>query len=183
VLIDVVPHGSHVYLLGAADRRLIGSRVQVFLGATGKAVASAVVGPDGFFHTTAPLPPAPLRNTNRARYQARIGGDRSLDLKLTRRMDVRSVTVSGGTVTIRGHVAGPLAKPAAPIVVERRVSCSRYVSVTRVAPRPDGVFTATIPAPPNAQAAVYRAATFVRRDLTNTKRFPTFTLPRFVALN
>jgi hypothetical protein len=182
VLIDVLQRGNRVDLRGAADRHLIGNRVEIFFAATGRALASAVVGADGFFHTTVPLPAASIRSTNRARYQARIGNDRSLDLKLTRRMDVRSITAGGETVTIRGRVVGPLAKPVAPIVVQRRVSCSQYVTATRVAPNRDGTFTATLPAPPHQQAAVYRAATFVRKDSTNVKLFRTFTLPRVVAL-
>jgi hypothetical protein len=183
VLIDVLQHGNHVDLFGAADRHLVGRRVQIFLKVSGKAIASAVVGADGFFRATAPLPPASIRDTNRARYQARIGHDGSLDLKLSRRMMVSSVNASGGIVTIRGHVVGPLARPVAPITVERRVSCSRYVTVTRTASRPDGSFTATVQAPARQQAAVYRAATFVRKNVSNAKRFPTFTLPRVVALN
>ena len=36
--------------------------------------------------------------------------------------------------------------------------------------------------PPSGQAAVYRLATKVRKNLHNHKLFPTFTLPRAVAL-
>jgi hypothetical protein len=47
----------------------------------------------------------------RARYQARIGRERSLDLKLLRRMLVEEMSSSDGDVTIKGRVLGPLGKP------------------------------------------------------------------------
>jgi hypothetical protein len=181
-LIDVLQHGDHVYLVGAADRSLVGKRVDIFIHATGKQVASAVVGADRFFRTTAPLPAAAIRETNLARYEARAGGERSLDLKLRRRMVVNSMRSSNHQVTITGQVVEPLANPTKTIVIQRRVSCTQLVTVKRVVPGRDGKFSVTLPAPPGQQAAVYRATTEVRKNTTNPKLFPTFTLPRVVEL-
>jgi hypothetical protein len=79
-------------------------------------------------------------------------------------------------------VVEPLANPTKTIVIQRRVSCTQLVTVKRVVPGRDGKFSVTLPAPPGQQAAVYRAATEVRKNTTNPKLFPTFTLPRVVEL-
>jgi hypothetical protein len=182
-LIDVLQHGNHVVLLGAADKKLVGQRVSIYYLVGHKKVATALVGSDGLFRARAPLPPRRQRFTNRARYQAQDNaGEKSLNLKLHRRMVVDSIRVANGKVTISGRVIRPLASPVAPIHIQRRVSCTSTVNVERVMPKADGRFTATLAAPPNTQAAVYRAATQVRKVVTNPKRFPTFTLPREVAL-
>ena len=60
-------------LLGVADRSFAGRAVELFFAATRKVVASAVVGADGRFAATAPLPPKRLRASNAARYEAQIG--------------------------------------------------------------------------------------------------------------
>jgi hypothetical protein len=115
ILIDVLQRGHHVALLGAADKSLIGRKVTITLLATHKRVATAIVGSDGFFGTTAALPSRRVRFTNRASYQASIGAVRSQSLKLTRRMQVDSIVSRAGKVVIRGHVVRPLAQPIATI--------------------------------------------------------------------
>lgn len=182
VLVDVVPSGRRVRLFGAADRSLAGRTVDLVFEGTGRRVARAQVQPDGSFRATAPLPSARLRGTNRARYQAVIGRERSLNLKLQRRMEVRSIRAAGGRVTITGRVVGPLTRPAAAITLKRRLSCRRFETVARFRPRADGTFRVTVDAPDDARSAVYRLQTTVRRTARNPKRFPTFTLPRAVDL-
>ena len=132
------------------------------------------------FRTTAPLPARALRRSNRARYQAVLGRERSLRLKLVRRMVLTAVRRSGGRVTISGRVVGPLANPVAPIVVRRRVSCSHTVVARRIRPSRDGRFRVTLAGAPRTLAATYRFETKVRRKTTNPKLFETFTLPRSV---
>lgn len=182
VLIDVLPGRRRVRLQGAADSRYIGRTVRIVLAATGRTVARARVRRDGTFQTSAAMPSRRIRGTNRARYQARIGRERSLRLKLRRRMVVRSVRVSNGRVRIRGRVSSPLARPVRSIEVRRRVSCRRSVVVRRIKPRRDGSFSVLVAAPPGRLAAVYRFATRVRRTSRNPRTFPTFTLPRYVDL-
>jgi hypothetical protein len=181
-LIDVLQRGNHVALLGAADASLIGRKVTITLLANHKRVATAVVGADGFFGTTAALPSRRLRFTNRASYQASIGAVRSQYLKLTRRMLVDSISSRAGKVTIRGRVIRPLAQPIATIRVQRRISCSSVVTVKRIKPSRNGAFTVTLAAPPQTQAAVYIAVTRVRQTVRNRKTFPTSTLPRIVVI-
>ena len=185
VLTDVFERGGRVRLTGAADRRLIGRTVNIHLVRAfggGPRVARAKVTRDGSFRTTAALPPRRVRGSNNTRYQARLGKERSLRLKLRRRMVVRSVRVSGGKVRIRGVVTRPLASPIRTIEVRRRVSCRRWVLVKRIKPKADGSWSTTVDAPPSQQAAAYRFATKVRKFRRNPKTYPTFTLPRYVDL-
>jgi hypothetical protein len=181
-LIDVLDRGSYARLYGAADLRYVGGRVDVVSLWNGKVVARPIVLPDGTFQARGALPPKALRRSNRARYQARIGSERSLELKLFRRMVVEEMSSSQGDVTIRGRVLGPLGKPTHAITIKRRVSCTREVTVKSVKPNGSGRFAVTVPAPPTGQAAVYRLQTSVPRDARSPKLFATFTLPRAVEL-
>lgn len=182
VLVDVVRRKGRVLLIGAADRRLAGQVVGIVFQATGRRVATAIVRPDGSFRTTAPLPRRKLRRSNRARYRAVLGRQRSLNLKLQRRMIVRSITSRDGRVVIRGRVVKPLAKPVGSMEVRRRVSCREWEVVARVKPRRNGRFKVDVPAPDGLTAAVYRLATRVRNNRRNARTFPTYTLPRGVNL-
>jgi hypothetical protein len=182
VLEDVVPEGRRVRLLGVAERAHAGERAEIRFLATGKVVARPVVGPDGRFAATAPLPKGKLRHSNKARYAATVAGERSPALKLERRMQVTQVRAASGKVTIAGRVLGPLAKRAADraIEVQRRRSCSSTEVVARVKPAKDGRFRVTLDAPEGQRAAVYRLRAKVRRSAASARLFDTFTLPRAV---
>ena len=184
VLADVIPGRRRVRLLGYADQRYVGRTVDIVFTGTGRRVARARVRRDGSFAATAPLPPRAIRDTNRARYYARIGRERSLRLKLMRRMRVLGVRARGRRVTITGRVVGPLAAPARAIEVRRRVSCNRWSVVRRIRPDRDGRFRITLDGPPRRLAATYRLTTRVRASARGDsgKTFETFTLPRFVDL-
>ncbi|MCW2999470.1 MAG: hypothetical protein JWN65_3019 [Solirubrobacterales bacterium] len=182
VLVDVLAQGSRVKLLGAADRKLAGRTVSLRLAATGRTVATAQVANDGSFSAFAPLPPKAIRSTNAARYQAVLGKEKSLDLKLARRMIVSSLTAKNGRVTIAGRVVLPLSKPLSSITLTRRVSCRKNEVVRRFKPRADGTFKVTVAAPTGEDAAVYRLGTRVRRTTRSATTSPTFTLPRGVNL-
>lgn len=180
MLEDVVAGPRRVSLLGIADRRYAGSRVAIVFTATGKTVARPVVAPDGRFSATAPLPSRSMRSTNRARYQARVGAVRSLELKLTRRMQVTSIAARGGRVTIAGRVTQPLARRAADrrITLQRLTTCKDAETLTHFMPRADGSFKIAVDAPARASSAVYRLRTKIRTNARSTKLFETFTLPR-----
>ena len=182
VLIDVLRSKGKVRLLGAASRRFAGQRVRIRFTATGKTVARPRVRTSGLFTATAPLPRARLRATNRARYIAQIGKQKSLRLKLVRRMLVSDTAVKGRRVTIAGRIVRPLGAPVQQVVVKRRLSCGRYRVVKRFTPPASGRFRVTLAGPPSRQAAVYRLQTRVRKFVSNPKTFPTFTLPRYVDL-
>lgn len=184
VLSDVYRSGNRVRLVGYADRRYIGRTVAIHqvdgMRGGGPRVARVKIKPDGSFETTAPLPRKEIRNTNRARYQARLGKERSMRLKLMRRMQVRNVKLDGKQVRVSGRVVRPLAQPVRTIEVRRRVSCDKWKLVKRIRPRGDGSFTTRVEAPGSGLAGTYRFATKVRKVRTNPKTYPTFTLPRFV---
>ncbi|MCW2968144.1 MAG: hypothetical protein JWM71_1916, partial [Solirubrobacteraceae bacterium] len=181
VLTDVVQNGSRVKLTGVADPTLAGKTVAIVFGATGQTVAHAKVSRAGTFDTTAPLPAASVRDTNAARYTAKVGKERSINLKLRRRMVLSSITNAHGKVTIVGRIVRPLASPAAPIVLRRRVSCQQMKVVGRFRPRSDGRFRIVVKAPKGPGAAVYRLTTSVRNP-GGHRLFPTFTLPQAVEL-
>ena len=159
VLEDVIPGGRRVRLLGVADGSYIGSEVEIRFAATGQVVARATVDPDGRFTATAPMPAIGLRSTNRARYVARIGTQRSPSLKLMRRMRVLSVHASAGTVTIAGWITGPLARHRKDRGIDvRRQTCTTSEVVARVRPDADGRFSATFAAPAEGRRSRLPAA-------------------------
>jgi hypothetical protein len=189
ILVDVLKQGGRVKLLGAANRSYVGKKVAIRLRHGDRIVAHATVQKDGSFETTAPLPPRALMashtKANTLRYRAEIGKEKSLPLKLQRRLVVSSLKSSqdGKTVKITGRVVRPLTTPLSDVRVVRRVSCRKVVLVKRFKPRSDGTFSITVPAPKGQSAAVYRLATSVREKASNPRSYPTFTLPRGVALN
>jgi hypothetical protein len=182
VLEDVVPVGSKVRLVGVADRQFAGRTVSIVFVPSGKVVAKPKVAPDGSFVASAPLPPKKLRNSNLARYEARIGSQRSLKLKLVRRMRITTIGASGGKLVVTGTVTRPLAVRKADRAVElqRRVSCTRDERVATAMPRADGSFRISVAVPAGQSAAVYRLRTKVRSSATSPRAVNTFTLPRGV---
>jgi len=189
ILVDVLKQNGRVKLIGAANRDYVGKKVAIRLRRGDKVVAHAIVKQDGSFETTAPMPPAAVmashRESNTLRYRAEIGKELSLPLKLQRRLTVSTLKSSadGKTVRITGRVVGPLTTPVSDVRVVRRVSCRKVVLVKRFKPRADGTFSVSVPAPKGQSAAVYRLATSVREKASNPRSYPTFTLPRGVALN
>ena len=177
VLIDVVPHGSRVLVTGAARPAYHGRRVLVRLTATGQTVGEATVGEDGTFAVSVPLPPASIRFTNRARYEAILGGKHSDALKLERRAYVRSAVRSGDTVRLVGYVTAPF-RPGTLVDVTLRETCALTKTVARVRLGRDGAFSADVPAAGGVTGsiAVYRVETTVLD--ARGHRVSTFTLPQ-----
>ena len=182
VLIDVYEQAGRVRLVGAADRRYVGRRVRIRFMGTGRTVARPKVRRDGTFRATPPLPDARIRPTNHARYLATIGKQRSMKLKLQRRMVVTEMASRHGRVTIAGRVVQPLTTPVERVVVRRRVTCRDWKVVKRFRPRSDGSFRVHLRAPKDGEAAVYRMTTRVKLYDWLAKTYPTFTLPRYVDL-
>jgi hypothetical protein len=181
VLNDVLIRGRRVELEGSAAKSLDGKRVKiVFDGAA--VVASATVGANGEFSTTAPLPPVRLRDSNSARYLAESGSERSLDLKLTRRLTLEPPKFSAGTVTLVGQVLAPLTKPVAQIAVEQELECGRTTVVTHVEPSASGRFRIAVRVPAVAKAGVYRLISSVRENTRSKRGFATYSLPLPVLL-
>ena len=181
LLVDVLPRGrTRIHISGAADLRLVGRTVQIFLGqrAPGVRVGRTKIRPDGSFELTVKAPRG-ARARQSARYQARVGRTRSQRLRLVRRMVATTLTRSGDTLKLSGILLRPFARPPAAIEVERYLSCRRRekVAVARVTPTRNGRFTVTIPVPDGVPAVLYRART--RAPTITTGRLASvFTLPR-----
>jgi hypothetical protein len=181
VLTEVLEASGRVHLSGVARAGFVGQRLRIVFAATGRTVARATVRPDGTFATTAPLPPRRLRAGNGARYRAQLGKQRSPAFKLRRRVLIDDISARRGRVTIAGRVLSP-ARPARPVLVQRRLTCRRLATVARVRPRADGRFRVTIAAPAGASAAVYRLRTDVPRSAHGRRLHRTYTLTPAVDL-
>lgn len=180
---DVYIHGSRVLLSGSAASSLVGKKVKIMFGTANKQVASATVGANGQFTTTAPLPPAKLRDSSSARYVAEIGRLRSLRLKLTRRLLLEAPTASGATVTLMGQVVLPLTKPISPVSVEQQLECGKTKIVKTFTPSAGGRYHITLTVPANARAAIFRLTSKVAANKHSVKHgFATFSLPLPVTL-
>jgi hypothetical protein len=179
-LINVLDRGSYVAIYGAADRRLAGKRVQIRSKADGgKVVARPRVNRYGLFKAKAPLPPERYRDTNTARYMAVHGADKSLNLKLHRRMVFTSIRSAHGKVTLAGVVTRPWTKDRT-IVVRQRLTCRKQKVVARIHPDANGHFKVTLKAPKNGDVGVYRATTIVAFPDPSAPDFRTYTLPGLV---
>jgi hypothetical protein len=179
-LIDVLDRGRYVALYGAADRRLAGKRVAIYSKADHRVVARPRVAKTGLFHAHAPLPPERYRYTNTARYMAVHGNDRSLNLKLHRRMYFTSVHAGNGKVLLSGVVTQPRLTGAV-IVLRQRVTCHRQRVVATLHPDAAGRFRVALKAPPNRDIGVYRATTMVAFPDPSAPNFRTYTLPGLVS--
>jgi hypothetical protein len=182
VLNDVLISGGHVALNGSAAKGLQGKKIKLLFDDK-KQVATAVVMPDGQFSATAPLPPAALRNSNTARYIAVSGSQRSLNLKLTRRLVLQPPIFTASTVTLVGEVQTPLTKPVSTVTVEQQLECGKTSRVITFTPPANGRFHVTVSGiPTNAKAGIYRLTTNVLQNPKSHHPFPTFSLPLPIAL-
>jgi hypothetical protein len=182
VLNDVFIQGGHVALSGAAAKSLVGKTVKILFN-EGKQVASATIGANGQFATTAPLPPARIRNNLTTRYSAEVGKLRSLHLKLTRRLQLDPPTASGRTVLLSGVVTLPLTKPVAPVVVEQQLECGKTTIVKTFRPPASGRFHVTVSVPGAARAGIYTLKSKVAANRHATSHgFTTYSLPLPVTL-
>lgn len=178
-LIDVVDRSRYVMLYGAADKRLAGKRIAIRSRADRRVVARPRVSSAGLFRARVPLPPERWRYSNRARYLASYGNQRSLDLKLHRRMVFTSVRSVRGKVILRGRVTRPHTSPRDIVTIRQRLTCRRQRVVARVRPNADGFFQVTLKAPKTGDVGVYRATTMVAHE-GGGPDFRTYTLPGLV---
>jgi hypothetical protein len=180
-LIDVYQSGKRVLLSGAAAPSLHGQRVTILFDDRERA-ATAIVQQDGLFSASAPLPPPRLRASNRTRYVAVLGDQRSLELKLTRRLILEQPASAHGKVTLTGQVLPPLTSPRANISITELTSCHGQRVVTDFRPDGNGRFSITFAAPTGRVAAAFRLTTLVRATPASGARFTTYSLPLVVTI-
>ena len=182
VLNDVYIQGSHVFLSGSAAKSLVGKKVKILFN-EGKQVATATVEANGQYTTTAPLPPAKIRDNLNTRYTAEIGKVRSVHLKLVRRLLLEPPKASGTTITLTGQLTLPLTKPIAPVVVEQQLECGKTTIAKTFTPAANGHFHITVTVPANAKAAIFRLTSKVAANKHSVAHgFTTFSLPLPVAI-
>ncbi len=182
VLNDVYIQGGRVAIRGSAAKSLVGKKVKILFN-EGKQVATATVGANGQYTTTAPLPPAKIRDSLTTRYTAEVGKVRSVHLKLVRRLLLEPPRASGTTVTLTGQLTLPLTKPIAPVVVEQQLECGKTTVATTFTPPASGRFHITLTVPANARAGIFRLTSKVAANKHSvTHGFTTFSLPLPVAL-
>ncbi len=188
ILTDVYPQAGRVQVLGVAPSSAVGKRVAIVSKWNGKILAQASVQADLSFKATVALPPPPLRFTNRALYQAKLGSVRSGALKFARRMYTTAITAAGRTITFAGSVTPPLARKSLPVTIRASASCSGIANGTVVASAKlsrSGTYSTAVRLPASLQGApaVYlQAETRVPQNARSKKTFPTFTLVRGVRL-
>ncbi len=182
LLSDVYVHGERVAIRGSAAKSLIGKRVRILLNGEHQ-VASAVVKTDGQYVTTAPLPAKHGRKLLDARYLAQIGTLRSLNLKLTRRLELEAPSASGATVTLSGRLVPPFAKPPRQVVVTEEVECGKPRVVKRFTPSRSGRYRIAVSLPAGTRAAIFRLSSTVAASTHSEKHgFAIFSLPLPVAI-
>jgi hypothetical protein len=191
-LTDVFGRRGRTLLRGVAGPDAVGKKVAIFsTWDEDKQVATATVQGDLTFTTTAPLPPRDIRETNAARFQARLGTKRSLNLKFSRRMtETVASRVAATRVKIGGRVTKPLAVPRATVLVRAARSCQseqrfRGVVVARgVKVASSGTWSASITLPKalRGEKVYLRAQTRVRQTTRSARTFATYTLIQGVAL-
>jgi hypothetical protein len=182
-LLEVVQVGNRVRFKGVTARANAGRQVPIRL-IGGERVVLARVGTNGIFEITGPLPKRSIRETERARYVAELGRERSPSVKLTRRMTMDALNLARATVTIYGQVTKPLPKVKRNIVITERTSCSGKAKVVAtVRPNAKGNYRATFRRPRDVDSAIYRLRTRVRVEGPGRKEtFRTYTLVRVVDL-
>jgi hypothetical protein len=182
VLNDAYIQGSHVFLSGSAAKSLVGKKVKILFN-EGKPVATATVKANGQYTTTAPLPPAKIRDSLTTRYSAEVGKVRSVHLKLVRRLLLEPPKASGTTITLTGQLTLPLTKPIAPVTVEQQLECGKTTVAKTFTPAANGHFHITLTVPANAKAGIFRLTSKVAANKHSvTHGFTTFSLPLPVAI-
>ncbi len=181
-LIDVRQSGTTMLVRGVAKREFVGRPLAIKQFKSGRLVGRTKVRGNGTFAMRLPLPPAEIRDTNRARYYAAAVGRRSNALKFTRRMTTEELQAKDGMVTFSGRTLQPLASGNTTVVIRRRVTCKKYVTVARVKADAMGRFSGSFKAPAATSYAIYRAQTRVPARDGGTKTFPTYTLPRLTGM-
>ena len=182
VLNDVYIDGGHVAISGSTAKSLIGKKVKILFNER-KQVATATVRPNGQYSTTAPLPPAKIREALTTRYSAEIGKLRSLHLKLTRRLLLDPPTASGTTVTLAGQLTLPLTKPIAPVIVEEQLECGKTTIAKKFTPPASGRFDVKVTVPTDARAGIFTLKSKVAANTHSLHHgFTTYSLPLPVSL-
>jgi hypothetical protein len=172
-LLNVRAVGRRVLLTGLAERTLAGAPVSIVEG--GVAITRTAIGPDGAFRVRVRVPSA--RGGRVLRYQAKLGALQSRNVRLKRRMVLRSADLRSGKIVLTGRVSGARrgTRPVVRLLARPRGCGTRRVQVGTARLRRDGSFRVSAKPLPGVDVAVYQARTKVRG------RGVTYTLPQTIA--
>ena len=151
--------GRRVVLKGLVSTKLAGRAVQIFANyGTGKAALRrlATVRPNTKGEFTARVKRPPKRLFNKARFQARVGNARSVQLKLPQSLASTSIRLQGGFIEVRGKIKRSVLGKRNQVVIKRLV-CGRLQTVGKAKPSRSGAYRVRFAAPALGAAALYRA--------------------------
>lgn len=184
LLTEVYPSGGKVILRGVASSTLIGQQVAIrSLGEKGKIVAKAKVQTNGAFSVVAKAPKnKKLARSSKARYQAAVGPNKSLALKLQRRMyTFEAYRTQGGSLYVAGTLTKPFPKNAK-VQISMRVNCSTWKTVKVTRASSSGKWGTIVPISSNATSLVFRAQSNVKKSARSKRTTRTYTLPSALQL-
>lgn len=163
-LVRADARGRKVVLSGLVAAGVARKKIELsvrYIGVPGKPekLGSVRAKADGSFRARVSGPPRKLFVL--ARYRAKVGRARSVELKLPQSLastSIRRVRTSVGTMLeLRGRVdRALLGKKPKPVLV-RRILCGRYRLVGQAKPNARGEYVVRFLAPPRGGAALYRA--------------------------
>ena len=168
VLLESHRVNRRVVVKGLARATLAGRPVVVEALVHDKRLGKAVtgkVGLDGKFSASLPLPAPALRRP--ARYRASVGTQRSVQLRLVRKMLVQSRTKTAGGTKVSGRISGVPRRWQLEI---RRLRCTGRDRVKTIKTKSDGRFSVLFTKPsPTDPVTLYRASASVGGKETYTE--------------
>ncbi|MGB1582383.1 MAG: hypothetical protein ACPHCI_01190 [Solirubrobacterales bacterium] len=169
--------GRKSLISGVARLRFANQRVSIYYRPTGRrVVARPRVAANGSFTAVVNRPRSPRAGSNRARYRAAIGGQKSAWVKLTRRLRTSNVRYDGSKLRVRGRVTQPIIRGRT-VHVNRSDACGRYRKIGNVRVKRNGTFSGavTTPATTDGNVALIRLIVRVRTGGRGKNRNRTFT--------
>ena len=184
-ILDVRRSTSGVRVTGVAESALVGKRVTIRVarrGAGARQAGTATVRKDGTFGATLRAPAKRYLATSFAlRYSATSGSASSRSVRLTRRTNITSSSLTSGKIKIAGRVSAPYPRRGTAVRVRIQTGCTSYRTVATVDTTKTGRFTAIFAPPADGSAAFYRVETRVPSRKGGPSRSRSFSLDRLVA--
>jgi hypothetical protein len=177
LITDVSQSGRRARVSGYARLKYVGQKAAIRMQMSGsKILGYATIRADGSFTTLVNAPPHRLRYSGRARYQAAIGGGKTLWIKLTRRMNSTLATFSAGKIVVNGSVKTPVVAPAK-LAVTVSYQCSGYKTIGYVrVNRRTGRFSGAVATRTDIPVSLVRLRVKVRRSNVGKNVFSTYSI-------
>ena len=159
MVLDVYHDGKRVRVSGVAKAEDVNKPVSIRLLSEGSReveVATTDVATGGTFMKEFAAPAASIVAEETTRYRAVLSDDEvSNAVKLTRRLNITSVSRSGDTVTVRGRLTKPFTSPVQDVKLNQVTECGEPKTVAHRKPDPDGNVTFKVPVPKGTPYVLY----------------------------